>query len=331
MTPKHKRHLYNLIGVFLSGLFLYLCFYSIDRKDLGQIFSLPMPWFLVIVVVLNTIVMGFRAEISRLLLLSMKRIPFWTLFDVVHIGFMANNLLPLKAGDFFRASFVAKKWEMPYTPVLTTVGMERYFSGITLLLIFMVIGAFLQMPLWLKSGVYTLAGILVATQITLFILWKRKPNLTKWKKRHPVIYRTFEFFSHIGEGSHALKSWKSYSILSFYSLLAWAGQGVMLRLVEMAYGISIPWTSTLFVLVAINLAISLPSAPGNLGTFEFAAVLAYTFVGVDKVTGLGIGIFFHFLQVLPVTFMGLFFYFRWGLRLKDMERVAEKRLEEAVT
>lgn len=105
----------------------------------------------------------------------------------------------------------------------------------------------------------------------------------------------------------------------------------MLKIIESAYELEIPLTSSIFVVIAINLAIALPSAPGNLGTFEFAAILAYSFVGVDKATGLGIGIFFHFLQIIPTTLIGLFFYWRWGIKFKDMERIAEDRLEEAIT
>jgi len=330
MSPRQKRYLYNFLGVIFSGFFLYFCFYSLDWTQLKEAFSLPNPWLLWGAMAFNFPVMGLRTEVWRQLLNPIHRLPFWTLFDILHLGYMANTLLPLKAGDFFRASFIAKKWKSPYTQVLTSVGLERYFMGFSLLIIFLVVASFLEIPLWIKSGAYFMAAILIGVQAALFVLWKKKPDLNKWKKRHPIIYRSIETLAHIGEGSQPLKSGRSIFLLTFYSLLGWCGQLLMLKVIEISFGVQLNWLSTAFVVTAVNLAAAIPSAPGNIGTFEFAAVLAYTFLGLDKATGLGIGIIFHILQAIPITLIGLFYYFRWGLRFKDMERSAEDGLEEAI-
>ncbi len=331
MSPRRKRQLYNLFGILLSAYFLYYCFHSLDREALRQIFAVPRPWLLLTVVALNFVVMAVRTQIWKDLVNPLTRINFSTLFDIIHLGYMANNLLPLKAGEFFRASFVAKKWKIPYTQVLTTVGLERYFAGFSLMLLFFVVTFFLQVPLWIKTGAYGIIAVLISVQISLLFLWIRKPDLKKWEMKHPILYRIILTFSHIGEGSQPLRSGKSFLWLLLLALLAWVAQLAMLKLIESAYNLHLPVMASLFVLVAINLAIALPSAPGNLGTFEFASVLAYSFIGVDKATGLGIGIFFHFLQAIPITLVGFFYYYRWGIRLKDMERVAENGLEEAIS
>jgi hypothetical protein len=330
MSPKQKRYLYNTGGILLSILFILFCIHSLKNEDLSKIFSVPKPWYLLLVIALNLPLMALKTWLWKVLLSPLKPLPLGALFDTLHVGYMANNLLPLKAGEFFRASYVAKKWQLPYTRVLTTVGLERFFAGLSLLLIFFAITFWLDLPLWITSGAYTLLAVLLAVQVWLWVLWAKKPDLEKWKTRHPIIYHFIKTMDHIEEGSSVLKDPKAFLALVALGLLGWACQAWMLRLIESAYQITLPWPDTLFVLVAINLAISLPSAPGNLGTFEFAAILAYSFVGIDKATGLGIGLFFHFLQVIPVTLIGLFYYWRWGIRFKDMERVAEDGLEEVL-
>ena len=327
MNPKRKRLFFNLLGLFLSGLFLYLCFRSLDKESLKSVFLLPKPWVLAAVIVCNFILMGFRTEMWRLLLKPLGKTPFFFLFDVLHVGTMANTLLPLKAGEFFRATFVSKKYNYRYTQVLTTVGLERYFSGFSLLLVFLLVTSYLNVPLWLKTSAYVLGAILIGVQLSLMVLWKKKPNLEKWEKRHPAIYRTIEFLFHVGEGSHSLRSLPSFLTLVLLGLVTWAIQGAMLKTVEYAFNVTLPWIPTLFVLVAINLAIALPSAPGNIGTFEFAAVLAYKWLQIDKPTALGVAFYFHFLQAIPMTLVGLFYYFRWGLRLKDLEEAEVKKVE----
>ena len=327
MSPQFKRRLFNTLGFILSAIFIYLCFHSLNWADLKKAFLLPRPWWLLGVVILNFILMGLRTLVWSGLLTPLARLPFWTLFDVLHIGYMANNLLPLKAGEFFRASFVAKKWELPYTQVLTTVGLERFFPGFALIILLFVVANFLQVPGWIKTGAYTLGGILVGVQIMLILLWKRKPDLGKWEKRNPVIYRIIEFFYHIGEASQPLRSFGSFSWLLLLGMVSWILQIAMLLCIEEAFQVHLGVMQTTFVLIAINLAIALPSAPSSIGTFEYAAVLAYTWLGLDKATALGIGFYFHFLQVIPVTLVGLFYYFRWGIRLKDMEKTEMQRAE----
>jgi uncharacterized membrane protein YbhN (UPF0104 family) len=133
-----------------------------------------------------------------------------------------------------------------------------------------------DLPLWLETSAYTLLAILMGVQIWLWILWAKKPNLEGWKKRHPVIYYFIKTMDHIEEGSAGLKDPKVFLWLVFVGILIWVCQAAMLRFVELAYGVSLNWPATLFVIVAINLAIVLPSAPGSIGTFQFAAILAST-------------------------------------------------------
>lgn len=327
MRPKLKRQLINAVGIFLSALFLYFCFHSLDREALKQAFLLPHPWLLVGVLAMNLPLMWLKALMWQILLRPIQVLPIGTLFEVLHIGYMGNNLLPLKAGEFFRASFVSKKWSLPYTQVLTTVGLERYFAGFSLILILIAVASFLPIPVWIKSGAYVLGAVLLGVQIVLMFLWKKQLKLENWETRHPVIYRIIEFFYHVGEGSQPLRSLKSFSALFVLALLTWLIQGAMLILIERAFDVRMSLAASFFVLVAINLAISLPSAPSNIGTFEFAAVLALTWLGLGKATALGIGFYFHILTVIPVTLLGLYYYYRWGIRLTDLEAAVDKKAE----
>ncbi len=247
MTSQRKRQIFNAVGILLSALFLYFCFHSIDREGLKQAFLVPRPWLLAAVVGLNFFAMGLRALSWRILLKPLQPLPFWTLFDLMHVGYMANNLLPLKAGEFFRASFIAKKWNIPYTQVLTTVGLDRYFSGFSLILILIAVASFLPVPLWIKSGAYVMGAVLLGVQASLILIWKRKPNLEKWESRHPIIYKIIEFLFHVGEGSQLLRSFNSFIFLLFVAFIVWGMQVEMLRLIEIAFGKEIPWVHTIFV------------------------------------------------------------------------------------
>jgi len=65
-----------------------------------------------------------------------------------------------------------------------------------------------------------------------------------------------------------------------------------------------PRNPALFVLLAVNIAIAVPS-PGNAGTLELGAVLALQAVGVDHNRALAFALLYHSGQVLPVVLLGL--------------------------
>ena len=307
----------NILGLILSGLFLYLCFRSLDAETLKQVFHMKNPVLLLAVIPLNFLLIAVRNWVWLKLLQPLQKLPFQKVFQILNIGYMANNLLPLKAGEFFRASYIAKKWSLPYAQVLTTVGLERYFSGLSLLLIFLGVTWFLPIPLWLKSGAYVMAAVLLAVQVTVIILSKKKNTLARYKDRKAWRYRILQFLHDISEASQSLRSLNSFTTLTLLSIMTWILQALMLQLVAFAFEVPLSFSGSCFVMVAINLAIALPSAPSSLGTFEYAALLSLNWLGIERAQALGIGIYFHLLQIIPVTLLGLFYYFRWGMKIKD--------------
>jgi uncharacterized membrane protein YbhN (UPF0104 family) len=60
-----------------------------------------------------------------------------------------------------------------------------------------------------------------------------------------------------------------------------------------AFGLSLPLSSALLVLAALNLATLLPIVPGNVGIYEAAVVLAYSRFGVSAERALGIAVVQH--------------------------------------
>ncbi|MCP5468076.1 MAG: flippase-like domain-containing protein [Deltaproteobacteria bacterium] len=324
MSSKAKKRFYQAFGLFLSGIFLWICYRKIQGQDNGQP-MLPLPKhtsYLMLAVITHIGVMCVRTLIWQYLLTPIRKLSFRNLFSIMYIGYFANHVLPLKAGEFFRASFPSKKWKLPYTQVLTTVGLERYFEGTSLLIVFFTLTFLLEIPLWMKSFAYALVGILIGILVFLQILWKRQPNLEKWKDSNPWLYRLIKELFHIHESSTRLKSIPSFLILIVLGLIAWNGQSILLKCIEASYGISLSWPQTLFVIVCINFAAAIPSAPGNIGTLQAASIFAYSssLIGLSQANiAFGIGIFYFLVQALPIFIIGTFNYYRWDLSIEEIE------------
>ena len=80
----------------------------------------------------------------QVLLRPVKRVGIHRLFAITMIGFMANNVLPARLGEFVRAYALGRSEALPPSLPFATIVIERIFDGFTLLL-FLVGGlSFLQ-------------------------------------------------------------------------------------------------------------------------------------------------------------------------------------------
>jgi hypothetical protein len=72
------------------------------------------------------------------------------------------------------------------------------------------------------------------------------------------------------------------------------------------------------VLLIINLGVSLPNAPGNVGSYQFFCVLGLNVFQVEKTTAAGFSIFAFVALTLPILFLGVAAAMRSGLSVRHM-------------
>ena len=90
------------IGILISLLFLVILVWSIDiRYTLSELKSANYI-YVIPAIALYFVSVYFRSIRWKLLLSHMKDIPVNRLYPIVVIGYMANNLLPLRIGELVR-------------------------------------------------------------------------------------------------------------------------------------------------------------------------------------------------------------------------------------
>src|SRR5207249_252244 len=94
-----------LIGLALSAALLVWVLYKIDPRKVWTYAEHANGWLLFVTVVLATLTFPVRTIRWRLILRDAKgeRFPITPLWHATTIGFMANNLLPARAGEVARA------------------------------------------------------------------------------------------------------------------------------------------------------------------------------------------------------------------------------------
>jgi len=82
-------------------------------------------------------------------------------------------------------------------------------------------------------------------------------------------------------------------------------------------------------LVVINIGISLPNAPANVGSYQFFCVLGLSVFPVERSTAAGFSIFAFLALTLPIALMGFGALLRSGLSLRTLReqimQLAQKR------
>jgi uncharacterized protein (TIRG00374 family) len=312
--------------------------WSMRGVDLGQVWAvLQRANYGGFALVVFATVLGFwiRAVRWRSLLGGGRPVGLDSLFSATMIGFMANNVLPLRLGEFVRAWALARRESLSKTTVFATVIVERIVDMLTLLGIFGIallvhpIGH--ESPAWEITRRGAVALVVLSVGFTVFmVVLERHPRLMHSMVRRvsgllPARHRNRAAVAidHFVDGLSLFRdiprlSWVFLLSFLMFGLIAFA-LWVGLR----ALGIRLPWDAGITMLVITAIGIMVPAAPGYIGTMNAACVAGLLLFGVGKDQSVPFSWFYWAGQWIPVTSLGLFYLRREGLSLRSLEEVQE--------
>jgi glycosyltransferase 2 family protein len=261
----------------------------------------------VVVVALNAVMMSLRA--LRLRIFLGRRVPFSVCFLARLTSSALNNVTPFRGGD------VARLWMLERAVGVTkvgaaAVGVVENLVEIAVLAVLGFVASFLvagqrwatvSTPLVFCAA----AGVLAVLKTTS----ERAASATAragGQAEGTGVLQTFRrFLRRIQPGIHALRERDAPTLVLLLSLAAWLCEIAMVFLCahSMRVAVSIP-TATI-VLLGINLALVLPSTPASAGPFEGATVAVLMLAGVSRTPAVAFALFYHAIQVIPVTIAGL--------------------------
>ena len=102
------------------------------------------------------------------------------------------------------------------------------------------------------------------------------------------------------------------------SLLIWTLEGTVLYLISRAFGLPLPYAAAFFLLFFMGLSVTLPQAPGYVGTVELFGVAALTSLGFAKERALPVILAIHGFQFAFILAIGLWALGREGLTLSGL-------------
>jgi len=277
----------------------------------------PLP--LALSVFFATAVFPVRALRWRLLLREADDAPLRlpAAWHGVAIGFMANNLLPFRAGEVLRAYAASRLAPVRMSSAFASVAVERLFDGLTVVatlgIALMTAGlpagvqvAGLPVPelarrVGLMAGAaFVVAAVLVTRPLATARLIER---LVPWQG---LSRRLVGLFEGIRLGLVALRSPRRLGAVILWSLAVWGVNALSFAALFPAFDLKVDFAGALVVQSAIVFGVAVPSSPGYVGVLEAAVIVALALYGVPHDLAFAYAITYHAATFLPITLLGLY-------------------------
>ena len=302
-----------IIGLVISGLFVYLAVRGINFSDLGKSFQSANYLYVFPVILIVFLALYLRSYRWGIIMESLVKYDQITLFIISSIGFMAVGILPARLGEFARPYLVKQKSGIRMSSILATVIVERVFDVLALMVVlFAVVLKISLPPIIFKTGITTLTIAFSAFLILIFLAVKKEFSLNKidsvLSKLPDRLEKSLKHLAHsFIEGLQILPDVKKTLMVAVLSIAIWSTVCMSAYILFFSFGFNLPVINAFAISVIIALGVMLPAAPGFVGTYHFACVLGLTSFGIAKPEALSYAIVLHFLQMAPVVAMGLVF------------------------
>src|SRR5256884_2066298 len=150
-----------IVGLAVTLGLLAWALHGVDARELVGHVRRADPLLLLVAVALATLTFPLRAVRWRLILRDVggARFPLGPLWHATAIGFMANNLLPARAGEFARAYVAQQRLPVRFSTALASIGVERVFDGLLLVGLMMLAIASPAFPRHAQIGTTSVSGL----------------------------------------------------------------------------------------------------------------------------------------------------------------------------
>ncbi len=330
-----KRLIALIIGVGVSIFFLAVGLQGLNVADvLTTISHANFLWLIPGVAVYFLAVWG-RTWRWHYLLRPMKDIPLRRLFPIVVIGYMGNNVYPFRAGEVIRAFVLYRDEKVKVTASLATIVVERIFDGLVMLIFVFIALPFAHIEQdWLR--IMIVAGtIAFFGALAVFLFMAMRPALARrtytWFIEHllpkPLHTPVLRIADHFMEGLESLRSPRDLLMTLVSSVFIWLTETTKYWFVLQAFNLGPNAMVTFFVLMlmtaVVNLATTLPGAPGYIGTFDGPGIKVLEAFGAEHAAAAGYTLVLHAALWLPITLLGFVYLAREGLSWRSFSEASQ--------
>jgi len=340
-----KKKILFIVGLMVSVICSWLFVRKIEWSSLGVAFGEAKYIYIFPTILIMFASFYIRAIRWEVLLSPVKKVAVLNLFSVNMIGFMANNVLPARLGEFIRPVMVARKEKIGVSASFATVAIERVFDILGIIVIASLLFCFLpsgtsqntnslavilQLKKW--SAIMAFLGICAIAILFLLSLYPKEAGAVFEKLlfifphhlRDKLVNLLHSFISGLQVFDHKTKLlW-----IGMLSIVIWLLNALSIYVLCYSFDIGLSFAGSCFVTVCIALAVALPQAPGFIGVFHIATQKSLDVFGIGLSSAQSFAILLWAVSVIPVTVTGLLFLWREGISFGEISHYDEEKIPE---
>jgi len=281
------------VAIIVALLWVFLR--RIEWAALGEALRHALIIPLLLSALLYFVCLFAKALSWRIMLAPHNVVRLSHLYRYTIAAFAASCFTPVRAGEVLRVWALKRNDGVPTCDSTAVALAEKLLDAITLLMFCAPIPWLLStLPAWVNDTILITAGIALGIFVALYFAvgWMRARKPTSWAGRFLV-------------GMHIVRSPRRLAHVVITKLLGWAVDLVAVMLVLHAVGIEVPIAAGMFILFAFNLAIAIPSTPGQIGALQVGVLIATDILGIPREPALAFALLYHLMQMLPVIVVGL--------------------------
>lgn len=321
------------LGAVISALFLVIALRGLQLTDLWETIKTAQYGWIIPGVAVYFLAVWARVWRWHYLLRKIKHIPLRAMWAPVVIGYLGNNVYPFRAGEVIRAYVLKRKEGIALGASLATILVERIFDGLVMLIFVLVaLPTVPHLPQWLQQ-IVIYASIAFAGALLVLMAWAIKPELAKTayaylinkfapaKVRLPILSIADNFT--LGLGS--LRNIGDVTMVFVTSTVIWLLETVKYWFVMHAFTFTVSFFALMLMNGVVNLATTIPSAPGYIGTFDGPGIEVLKVFNVDPAIATGYTLVLHAALWLPITALGFWYMAKESLSWQEFTQVAEEK------
>jgi uncharacterized protein (TIRG00374 family) len=320
-----------LPGVIISLAVIAAILYFVDLRSLAEAIRSADYRLLLASLAISVGWLAVRGIVWRTLLRA--RASYRDVFLTLCEGYLLNNFLPFRLGEFGRAFLLGRKSGLGFMEVLSTIVIERvldlaFSAAILLSVVPFVVGA-----AWAEQVAYIVGGVMLVGLASLYFLaryrdWAMR-QFDRLSKRWPGLHkRSGNFLESMFSGLAILMDGWLFVRALFWMILNWAIAILQFYLVLLAFFPHAQPMWAMFGLGAAAFGGAIPSLPGAVGIYEGALGGALALVTGDQATSLATALIAHLFSYLVYGILGAYALSTEGETLMGVYRQLRRRQEE---
>src|SRR5262245_6344707 len=214
-------------------------------------------------------------------------------------AYAASALTPARAGELLRVWALKTRDGVPASDATAVALAEKLLTAVTLLVVVAPVPWLLpRLPEWVEDTMLVCAGVAAGLLVALFVAVGRLDG----RNGEPR-----SWFARMIAGMHVVRDPKRMALVVVTLVLVWCADLMAVLLVLHAVGIEEPIAGGLFILFTFNLAIAVPSTPGQVGALQVGALAATSLLRIPEEPALAFALLYQAMQIVPLLVIGFVF------------------------